>query len=124
MHKKVLLLLIFPAFLSCSIINAQNEKIAKTNHENAIEKIDSLTIAEKEVRIEQLQQELLEKERQLAELQLHKQKKEQDKQKLIIYLGFSFFLLLLALFIGLIRRNLRLRKFIKNKGLDTKELEE
>jgi ferric-dicitrate binding protein FerR (iron transport regulator) len=84
---------------------------------------DSNNAAYEEARQRQLQIDYLEAQRQLQESQLKHQQEEQRRQQTIIYLGFSLFILMLAIIIGLIRRNIKLRKFLKEKGHQLEELE-
>ena len=107
MKKQILLIFIGLIILNCNSSIGQIDSLKENQA-----KEDSI-IKEELRKKEQLKIDLLMQKRELQEIKLKQQQEAQDNQRKIIYVIISIFILFIALFIGLIRRNQRLRKLLK-----------
>lgn len=125
MLQKVLIIIGILFMAANTFAAKQNQKPDSSkrgsNEKSSIQ--DSVSADLEEARQRQLEIDYLETQRQLQESQLKQRQEEQRRQQTIIYLGFSFFILMIAIIFGLIRRNMKLRKFLKEKGYNLDELE-
>ena len=117
MKKQIIIFFLGLIILNNNSLTGQNDSIT----ENQAKK-DSI-IKEELRQNEQLKIDLLKQREELQEIQLKQQQEAQDKQQKIIYVIISIFILLTALFIGLIRRNQKLKKLLKEEQEKTMELE-
>lgn len=116
MKKHILIIVFGLIILNCNSLIGQNDSL----YDQIITKQDSLRSAKKESAERQKNIDLLNAKREFQALAIKEKEASEKKQRIVFYVGFSVFILLIAIFIGLIRRNMRLRKLLKEKK-DSKE---
>jgi uncharacterized membrane protein len=110
MTKRILILIIGLTFLNYYPIFGQSDSITENQA-----KVDSIDKAELD-KEKQLQMKLLNNERLRIEKAIEEQHEARKKQKLIIYAGYLIFFLMIGFLIGLLIRNKKLRKSLKDRN--------
>ena len=108
MNKQILIIFVGLIILNCNYLIGQNDLIIETPT-----KEDSI-IKEELKKKEQIKIDLLNKAREIQEKTLMAQNEAQKKQRIVIYTVSLFFILLIATIVGLIIRNRKLKRLLKD----------